>query len=412
MYTSSTTSWPRHHNSTRCSYNYKHTSMAIHFPHIPFFRIFYSTTYTLLFFLVILLLAITPAAISYTAIEASAWQYVFMVNGVYFVVAVFTIIIYSSRLYTNRTILAAVGKPYIPVEEGEVRKKVRAMFVTGWERSAIVAWESRPRDSLAEVVEAETSGVLPSSAVGHEDEYTLGRIISVDPANPPWGRVQHPGWSSSKKEQLHFAPVIAELPHLIEARAASLAPDPLIVQREETMGMREHLLLLSSLRMIQPPALAQSFLKLYETARYSGRPVPEEAFTTLMTAFAELLAGMIEVDPAIIDDLGLDDDGEAASPAPSQQGSAIIHPEARIASSSLGSSHFDSPVTAREQPSPYLSRTGEGKMSVETFGSVVRRSPEGLARPREAMGSEDADEVNSLRSFETEVGSVIRHGEG
>lgn len=67
-----------------------------------------------------------------------------MIGGTYVLTALIAIFIYSSRLYTNRSVLAGVGKAYIPVEDGEVGRNVRKMIVSQLERSAIIAWEARP----------------------------------------------------------------------------------------------------------------------------------------------------------------------------------------------------------------------------------------------------------------------------
>ncbi|EMC97779.1 hypothetical protein BAUCODRAFT_56521, partial [Baudoinia panamericana UAMH 10762] len=294
---------------------------------IPFFRIFYSTTYTVLYIVTLLFLAIAPASLIWTAITNHAYQYTFMIGGVYVLTALTAIFIYSSRLYTNRTVLAAVGKPYIPIEDGEVGSSVRRMIVKQLERSAIVSWESRPRDLVGEIVEAEVEGILPpeTMSVGHND-YTVGRVITVDPARPPWGRVRHPGWSSpshadeNKYPNVQFADVVEELPNLVEARAVSLAPsdplttpkdgqvvaDPAVVEllsRPQTMGMRDYLTQLSYLGLVNPPEVGTSFLQQYEHSRFCGRPTSEDEFASLMSSFSELLAGMTALNPAIVNQI-------------------------------------------------------------------------------------------------------------
>ncbi|KAK4545878.1 hypothetical protein LTR36_002442, partial [Oleoguttula mirabilis] len=362
---------------------------------IPFFRIFYSTTYTILYIIILCLLAITPASIIWTAVENHAYQYIFMIGGVYVLTALLSIFIYSSRLYTNRTVLAGVGKAYIPVEDGEVSKSVRKMIVKQLERSAIVAWESKPRDLEGEILEAEKEGLLPpdTRSVDHND-YNVGRIIAVDPTSPPWGRVGHPGWTSpshrddNKTPNVECANVIAELPNLIEARAVSLAPtdptltpmagqavaDPLVVdllRRPETMGMRDYLTQLSYLGLVNPSTMGQEFLRQYEKARFCGRPITEADFGTLMATFSELLAGMTDVSPEIVEQIRAqtgETRSEAASLAPSRTRSAVHH-QTPSPSRSPGSSLL-SPVTAREGPSrsvtPFLQQETP---STESFSS-------------------------------------------
>lgn len=402
---------------------------------IPFFRIFYSTTYTILYIIELCLLAITPTSIIYMAVENSAYQYIFMVGGVYVLVVLLAIFIYSSRLYTNRTVLAGVGKAYVPVEEGEVSRSVRKMIVKQLERSAIVAWEARPRDLEGEILEAEKVGILPpdSATIGHND-YTTGRIINVDPALPPWGRVAHPGWASpshrddNKNPGIQFASVIAELPNLIEARAVSLAPpdpasppdaevpmaDPAVVEllcRPEMMGMRDYLTQLGYLGLINPPAAGQTFLRQYENARFCGRPISEAEFGDLMASFSVLLSGMIELQPAIIEQIRAQTAdnasvSDAASTAPSQAGSTIHHRKSPTPLPPSPGSGMMSPVTAREAPSrittPYLQQEMAGSST-----SVIVRTPMAYAEPT-SPGNEDAESA----SLPSDTGSVVIHSNG
>jgi len=286
---------------------------------IPFFRIFYSTTYTSLFFILLVLLAITPASLIYTAIEARAYQYIFMVGGVYVLTALSTLFIYSSRLYTNRSVLAAVGKSWLPVQDGEVSKNVRKTVVRSLERSALIAWESRPRDLARGIAskdaiagdQQERDGLMSP-----DDSVSAGRVVKIDAYSPPWGHVQHAGWSSpsemdtSVQTHIYFSSVVQELPNLIEAHAVSLAAatdstegdlagaspsDIVALQRSPMTGLRAYLTHLNSLDLVTIPSSADQFLSLYEFARFSGTPLNEPQFKALMTAFADLLAGMESV---------------------------------------------------------------------------------------------------------------------
>ena len=402
---------------------------------IPFFRIFYSTTYTTIYILTLGILAITPASMIWTTIQNRTWQYIIMIGGTYILVALCAIFIYSSRLYTNRTVLAGVGKSYVPVEEGEVGKSVRKMIVRQLERSAIVAWEGRPRDLYGEIVRAEQQGVLPGKeeeGLGRND-YLLGREISVDPAYPPWGHVKHLGWSSPAQTEenempnLQFAVVVKELPNLIEARAVSLAPpDPLstpregavaadsvvvdVLKRPETMGMRDYLTQLGLLGLVSQAGVGQQFLAMYEQARFSGIPLSEAEFRLLMDAFAQLLAGMTELSPEIIEQIRLQSDERDAPQAE--------HDKASLSSSSSQpeESSVISPVTARtnimsNDTTPYLHPETS---SMDSFSSVIRRTPEelqetGTPTPM-AEGDGRALSIASSVStgLESDSGSVIR----
>lgn len=406
---------------------------------IPFFRIFYSTTYTILFILCLLLLAITPASLIWTAIQSQAFQYIVMIGGVYILTALLAIMIYSSRLYTNRTVLAGVGKAYIPIEKGEVGSSVRKMIVKQLERSAIVAWESRPRDLEGEILQAERQGMLPADTMSvRREDYIVGRIIPVDPAKPPWGYLQHPGWTSpshrqdNKNPEVQFLDVLAELPNLLEARAVSLAPpdpnmtpvggqamaDPAVVEllrRPETMGMRDYLTQLSYLGLVNPPELGQTFVRMYEHARFCGRPATEREFERLMARFSELLAGMPELSPAIIQQIRLQvNDGASGSEDSSLAASdAQTAPQIRMPSRSAGSRTV-SPVTARTAPSrtatPYLQQDAS---SVESFSSVIHNvahDPPGSIEAPFAASPASSDLISpSLTSIPSDAGSVVMH---
>lgn len=424
---------------------------------IPFFRIFYSTTYTTLFIFTLVMLAITPGTMLWTAISSNAFQYVFMIGGVYVLTAVLAIFIYSSRLYTNRSVLADVGKAYIPVEKGEVIRKVRRLIQSQLERSAIIAWEGRPRDVLGEVMEAKKEGMLAEDEGDrsfNRDEWTVGTVISTDPARPPWGEVQHPGWSAPAMARgevlgnLNFEPVIAEMANLIEARAVSLAPtestpqddvfgigeqpvaDAVIVdvlRRQPTMGLREYLTQLSYLGLINPLAIGQDFLSRYETARFSGKPTSETDFNDLMACFSHLLEGMTKLSPEIVAEIRAQTSPatelETTRLAPSEATGSVLHfatPEPpRSASSSPVS-----PVTARTRLSrnatPYLQQRYKG--SKESLGSVVRPSSigdEDHDAPRPIPIRPDAIEYgngmqrsSSLATVPSDAGSVLHHDAG
>ncbi|KAK3623328.1 hypothetical protein LTR22_024439 [Elasticomyces elasticus] len=398
---------------------------------IPFFRIFYSTTYTLLYIFTLCMIAITPTTLIYTAIEARAFQYLFMIGGVYFLLAIITIFIYSSRLYTNRTVLAAVGKAYLPIEDGEVGKSIRKMIVKQLERSAIVAWESRPRDLFGEILDAEKEGVLPpeTGSIGRND-YTVGRIIQVGPVRPPWRIVRHPGWSSPSQREdngypdVQFANVIAELPNLVEARAVSLAPaDPALGNnRMADPAVIDLLKRLPTMGLVNPPELAPMFLRQYEYARFCGRPCTEDEFSDLMATFAELLAGMTALEPAIIEQIRAQTLGDASSISSTEDltgtpradnATQYRTPNARPARSST-SSLIMSPVTAREAVSrditPFTTRQQDP--SVESLSSVIHNISHNPESYQQRNASSSSLESASMVSFASDAGSVLRHSPG
>ncbi|EME84948.1 uncharacterized protein MYCFIDRAFT_4607, partial [Pseudocercospora fijiensis CIRAD86] len=303
-----------------------------------FFRVFYSLTYTALYLLTLVFLAITPISMLYSTIQQLALQYTIMIGGSYVLTAIIAIFIYSSRLYTNRSVISTVGKPYVPIEDGEVGKSVRKMIVKQLRRSAIVAWEGRPRDLFGEILWGEQEGVLPQDSDSiNRNDYTVGTEIVVDPSHPPWGDIQHAGWTSpshqddNKNPHVRFAEVVGELPNLVEARAVSLAPadpkatpvqgqarpvDPVVVgllTRPANMAMREYLTQLGYLGLVQPPEIGQEFLLQYEKARFGGRPSTLEEFNALMQTFAQLLAGMTSLDSEIVKEIRIQSGERAES---------------------------------------------------------------------------------------------------
>ncbi|KAF1813969.1 hypothetical protein P152DRAFT_433605 [Eremomyces bilateralis CBS 781.70] len=322
----------------------------IRLPRIPFFRIWYSTTYTLLFFVIFVLSAVIPGDLIYQSIRKppSLSRFntnianIFIVAGVYLLTGLLIVFIYASRLYTNRIVLTAIPKFYIPVEAPEVGKKVRKLIEREWDRSALIAWESRPRDLAAEndalhpSATHDTTEEIPHHAlpVMRKRTRTKGRdspAMPIDPLNPPWGIISHPGWDTADTtlgnvaDLVSYGTVIAELPNLIEARAVSLAPvDPMpvpqldsddnapnipvsrvvaLLQRSETAGLREYLMQLEGLGVVQSFDMAEEFIGRYERARFSTIPASKDEFDELMVVFAELLNGMEPIDLGLADEM-------------------------------------------------------------------------------------------------------------
>ncbi|KAL1651825.1 hypothetical protein SLS61_005196 [Didymella pomorum] len=311
---------------------------------IPLFRIWYSTTYTTLLIITLLLLCVSPGDIIYQTIKTEEIPKLFVIGGVYVLTALIVILIYSTRIYTNRSVLQAIPKPYVPIEEGEVGKMVRRMIVKQLRRSAIVAWDSRPRDVRGEADAGEdTDEELEDRTCTAEKEREKEKakkhksghgvpdatILPISAKSPPWGHVSHPGWASPASPDLpnlQYWSVICELPNLIEAKAVSLAPpDPnvetgsiqfphetpllpdaqivTLLQRPRAMGLRSYLARLSELSLINPPTLGPAFLAQYERARFSTACLTETQFKDIMSIFADILNGMAELDADVVEDL-------------------------------------------------------------------------------------------------------------
>lgn len=305
-----------------------HAPKVPDFWNVPIFRIWYSTTYTVVLLCIILALATSPGDLMYQAIKYGQIPQGFAVGGVTVLTAILVILVYSTRIYTNRAVLAAIPKSYLPIEYGEVGRNVRKLIVKEWHRSALVAWDTRPRDTSNEIFDDPRLSTA-------EDIYEKGRkkssrldatAIAITPEQPPWGNIQHAGWSSMSSADLpglQYWSVILELANLLEAKAVSLAPpDPAfeltpeqqaagmpsipdervveLLRRPAGTGLREYLARLASFRLINPPSLAADFLNHYESARYSTASLTEAQFRKLMDVFGELIAGMTELDPALI----------------------------------------------------------------------------------------------------------------
>ncbi|KAL9610646.1 MAG: hypothetical protein Q9167_004655 [Letrouitia subvulpina] len=316
---------------------------------IPFFRIFYSTTFTVLSLITGVLLLITPADLIYQSIRGSSIYNIFIVAGVYLLIFAVAVLLYASRIYTNRRNLIGIPKRWSPVEKEHVENRVRVLVAEKLQESARIAYLSYPRDFNKDSEEQKPSAVATSAAA--KPQAPPDNVQTVRPSQPPttareyerpippWGIVNHPGWAppdSPDLPNLQYEPVVKELGHLIEAKAVSLAPpDPLydhnsvptttksdpdhpygpplpdalaveILQRHPAMGMREYLVHLTSLNLLHPSDLADKFLPLYEKARFSGEPATEAQFRALMGVFAEILRGLRPLDMEFVAQLHAD----------------------------------------------------------------------------------------------------------
>ncbi|CAI7664738.1 unnamed protein product [Penicillium manginii] len=259
------------------------------------------------FFAVILfcLILLTPADAIYQCYETDRLTNIFFITGAYVITFFLAVLIYATRIYTNRSTLAGIPKAWIPVEKEDLSKSVRHMVKDGIAKSVVLAYQARPRDTSEEI----------GSFQNHKD-------LLINPKHPPWGRVEHPGWSSPASPDLPNLPyrtVIQELPNLIEAKAVSLAPpdalyphdlnpfDPTsevameslpdtrvveVLQRPGSMGLRQYISHLTFLGVVNPPEIGAEFLALYERARFSSHQLHETEFRDLMHLFAEILRGM------------------------------------------------------------------------------------------------------------------------
>ena len=283
---------------------------------IPFFRIFYSTSFTVLSLILVVLLLLTPANLIYEAFRRRKIYSIFIVSGVCILTLIVAVLLYASRLYANRRALLHIPKAWSPLEKGHVEYRVRKLVAEKLDETAAIAYEARPRD-LSKDTTRQSEQRLRSAAPDDRDPQTEQPI-------PPWGIISHPGWSSPSSPDLphlQLTPIIHELSNLMEAKAVSLAPpdplyspttatatepplpDALIVeclQRPAIMNLRNYISHLTALGMLEQHSLTTQFLSLYEKARFSGHPISEPDFRTLMALFASILRNLKPLHPSII----------------------------------------------------------------------------------------------------------------
>ncbi|KAF2116045.1 hypothetical protein BDV96DRAFT_491482 [Lophiotrema nucula] len=406
---------------------------------IPLFRIWYSTTYTVLLFIALVFLAVTPAETIYQSIRSDEIQKIFVIGGAYLLTFLVVLLVYSTRLYTNRSVLATIPKPYIPIEDGEVGRLVRRMIVKALKRSALVAWDSRPRD-----VRGEGEGKHDEHGEGSRHHSTFKRqghhattVVPVSADSPPWGHVSHPGWASPALPDLpnlQYWNVVTELPNLIEAKAVSLAPaDPAIdeplhaqntpmlpdaqavalLQRPRTMGLRDYLGMLGSYGLVNPPGLGPKFIAQYQYARFSTQMLTETEFRNIMAVFADILNGMTELDPAVLEAAraeSIDSETRSLSQSMSSGSSSTSSPDyyrtPRPSQSYFSYEGNESPQTLRTAPS--LPRNlSSGTHSLPRTPSQ-RSFASGSVRIHRVHSSPSTILPNSSSSSLRSAGSVVR----
>jgi hypothetical protein len=383
------------------------------------FHIVYQVFYYFLYLVLIAFLLVTPAdLINQSRLRAQNWN-IIVITLCYVVTIIIIFFIYVTRLFINRSVLASIPKSYIPIEKGDVSKYVRIMIGEELSRSAAIAYVARPRlapvatpaldepDAEQQLLGDAQEQVEKAKAAAREGKHRLtfsllnkkagpvDEIAIQTPPNPPvWGAIEHAGWASPTLPDLpnlQYSTVITELPHLIEAKALTLAPRSRdgettpdmagsgsgsgsrtmldaeavgMLQRAENMGLREYLSHLSGLGVLTPLPVVNDFVVEYEHARYSPRPVSEERFRRLMHLFAEILRIMHPLNPAVLepgqrdgdsfdDDLATDSDVDDNAPMgtnPSTPGSDVGSRAAPRRSRSGGVARRLSSSTASSHP--------------------------------------------------------------
>ncbi|KAL2823915.1 hypothetical protein BDW59DRAFT_148202, partial [Aspergillus cavernicola] len=146
--------------------------------------------YTLFAFLSLILLCLillTPADAIYQCWVTNRLTNIFIITGGYVVTFLLTVLIYATRIYTNRSVLGGIPKAWIPIEKEDVGKSVRRIVVEGLGRSALVAGGSRPRDLTTTNIDT-PAGAGEGASKGEEKKGLLGGFdFDIDPDHPPWG---------------------------------------------------------------------------------------------------------------------------------------------------------------------------------------------------------------------------------
>lgn len=397
------------------------------------YRTLYIGFFVVLGLCIVGLLIITPGDAIYQARNNDQLYNIFVIAGAYALTAVIGGIIAISRRWTSKAVLKSIPKTWIPIEKDDVSKKVRKMIVASLTRSAVISYGSRPRiesspatvlseqntrDAVTRLTSADGNRKKEHAVLhkrhgetenGEERAEEKGEgTVDAPPEEPMWGTIAHVGWSSPVSPDLpnlQYITVILELPHLIEARAVSVAPpDPDsvsnppmpdfravdLLQRPPSMGLRDYISHLNSINIISDQKTASSFLAAYEYARFSSQPLTENQFRDLMKRFAELLRSMRSLSPAILSSLDIDqvesdiDDDNSASTSPAT-------PRSRsLVSSHSVSSHSGNEGTIRTAPSRRLGTS---------VASTTRRFPEFSTAPATPSKRRVISRTPSANSF-------------
>ncbi|KAI2616276.1 hypothetical protein GGR54DRAFT_649562 [Hypoxylon sp. NC1633] len=296
-------------------------------------RIAYNSVYFLLCLLLAALLLVVPGDFVRQVLFSPSNQYInLIVTAIVFVLTVLIVLfVYFIRLYVTRTVLASIPKTWIPIEKGDVNKKVRKMIAIGLGRSAAIAWEAHPKIIAPAPSSSSNTATEEPATDSHPKEQrtslSLFRSkppatveeqmgISLPPLRPVWGEIEHDGWGSPGSpdlRNLQYSTVLSELPNLIEAKAVSQAPPDLdsavdpplldasavaLLRRAPHVTMRGYIAHLTNLGVLpaSEEALVRSFIDSYERARFSARLLSNTDFRRLMHLFAELLRAMRPLD--------------------------------------------------------------------------------------------------------------------
>lgn len=378
------------------------------------FRLFYSTSFTAVFLIQIVVIAVTPSDAIYESYKRHRLLDIFLLAGTYVLTALIAILIYASRLYTNRSILKDIPKTFMPIDKEDLPgDRVHRLIQECLERSAVIAYQARPRSRR---IEHDTVNAgLRMLAL------TKSPTCTDQTLEPSWGKIAHPGWSSPASHELpnlEYATVVDELIDLVEAKAVSLAPadplsepgpdgtpmpDPRVIEeimRSGNMGMRPYLRYLIDVGVVPDSSLTVAFLAAYERARFSSKPLTDDDFQSLMRMFAELLRNMTPVDVEMLD---LDSSLSAyGSHSDTSDMSARHHALDLVQTLSDPSTLSDTGSVQHHRPIP--SRVSEDSVPSFTSSSEHNAPTEPAAEPDPDANAElDDEDARSLQTAPTNL---------
>jgi len=249
-------------------------------PRLTFFHLFYSTTFTLLS-LILVALVLVPLgdaiAQSRNYARPTRLANVFVLSGCYLATAVIAVVLYTSRMYAFRRLLADIPKATPPVGRRDLPKRIHAAVTRGISRSAGIALRARP-------------------CVG-----------DAEGGEKVWGVVNHPGWAppGGELKGVEYRALVTELPALLEREAVEMVVrgmgtvDPGVVARPPSVTLRAWLENMVAMDFA-PRDESEVFVALYERARFRirGKGIEEGEFRALMKALKALRSGMRGSPPA------------------------------------------------------------------------------------------------------------------
>lgn len=268
------------------------------------FRLFYSTSFTILLIIEVLLLLISPGDIIYQSFATNSRLNIIAVAIVYVAVLLVSAFIIATRFYTAHTQLTAIPRSHIPIGKGDLSKSLKKLIAKEFGRSAAITYHAHPREVGSDDFDALTK----------ETVLAKSKMVtwSIDHMKS-WKDIEHPGWSSPcalDLPNLQFDPIILEFPHLIEAKAVSLAPsDPLttgsipgsttdliadpraidLLQRPASMSLRQYINRLQELEMLDIDSFIGEFLNAYESARFSNVQLSNSEFCFMLDDFTRIM---------------------------------------------------------------------------------------------------------------------------